>query len=135
MPRCSSTTEGDVMCSLSRSRRRVKLATLSNSISQATDPVPRRLLAFFFLNDAAPPEFSPLPLPDPLPTYPPPAVGAAEVERAFLHREPPRHLAHRREERQAPVGALDRLVGDRDRARVAERPRQLGRRQIGRAHV
>ena len=56
-------------------------------------------------------------------------MGAAEVERAFLHREPPCHFAHRREERQAPVGALDRLVGDRDRSRVAERPRQLGRRR------
>src|SRR5213079_382510 len=61
--------------------------------------------------------------------YSAPAVGATEVERALLHREPSRHLAHRGEERQAPVGALDRLVGDRDRPRVAERPRQLGRRR------
>ena len=59
------------------------------------------------------------------------AVGAAEVERALLDREPAGDLAHRREQRQAAVGALDRLVGDRDRPRGPERARDVRRgRQV-----
>ena len=57
---------------------------------------------------------------------PPAAVGLAQVVGALLDREPARHLAHRREEREAPVGALHRLVRDRDRARLLEGARELG---------
>jgi hypothetical protein len=56
----------------------------------------------------------------------PPAVRLAQVVGALLHRQPARHLAHRREERQAPVRALHRLVRDRDGARLLERPREVG---------
>src|SRR5256885_15335518 len=60
------------------------------------------LLFFFFLNDPAPPKFSPLPHPAPFPIFPPPPLakdlpppagpgpGAAGAEPATL---PPHHVA------------------------------------------
>ena len=54
------------------------------------------------------------------------AVRPAEVVGALLHGQAPGHLAHRREERQAPVGALDGLVADGDDAGL----RQSSRREI-----
>ena len=57
------------------------------------------------------------------------AVRPAEIEGSLLDGESARDLAHRREQWKAPVGALDRLVRDRDGARVAERVGQLGRRR------
>src|SRR5213594_4210748 len=57
------------------------------------------------------------------------AVRPAEIEGPLLDGEAARNLAHRREQWEAPVGALDRLVRDRDGARVAERAGQLGRRR------
>src|SRR3989338_6373138 len=53
---------------------------------------------------------------------------------SFIWRTSPRRTsrrgrAHRREEREAPVLALDRLVGDPDDARPSERARERGRRR------
>ena len=55
-----------------------------------------------------------------------PAAAVRLLERpgAHLRREPAGDLAHRREQRQAAVGGLDRLVGDPGDAGVDQRPRQ-----------
>ena len=71
------------------------------------------------------------------------AARLGEEERALLHRQAAGHLAHRGEQGQRAVGALHRLVGDRDDARGLERPRQLGRggqvqvgeEELARAHA
>ena len=62
---------------------------------------------------------------------PRPPWALLEIERALLDREPPGHLAHRREEREAAVGALHRLVGDGDAPALLERSRQLAARPPG----
>ena len=67
-----------------------------------------------------------------------PAVSAREIKGAFLDGEAPRHLAHRRQQGEAAVGALHRLVGDSDDARAHELPGQLGRgsqMEIGEEHL
>src|SRR6266850_916188 len=57
------------------------------------------------------------------------AMRAPEIERALLHGQSSGHLAHRRQQRQAPVGPLHRLVGDGDHTGAAQRARQLRRRR------
>src|SRR5256884_8418709 len=52
--------------------------------------VSRRLHMFFFLNDRAPPETSPLPPPPPLPLSRP-LADPPPLPRAGLERSPPRH--------------------------------------------
>jgi hypothetical protein len=52
------------------------------------------------------------------------AVSLLERPGAHLRREPARDLAHRREEREPPVGGLDRLVRDAGHAGVEQRPRE-----------
>ena len=65
------------------------------------------------------------------------ALAAAvllEQRHADLHREPPRHLAHRREHGERAVAVADRLVRDRDHARVEQALREVairGEVQIG----
>ena len=54
-------------------------------------------------------------------------MGLAKIEGAFLDGQPARHLAHGREQWQAPVGALDGLVRDGDDVGLFERAGQLGR--------
>ena len=57
-----------------------------------------------------------------------------EHEGAGLGGDLARDLRHRRQQRQAPVAILDRLVGDAGRARLAQAPGQLRRRgqvQVG----
>ena len=56
------------------------------------------------------------------------AVGLAEVVGALLDGQAPGDLAHRRQERQAPVRPLHRLVGEGDHVRPAE---DLGQRRRG----
>ena len=50
-----------------------------------------------------------------------PATAAHQVVSACLRRQPPRHLAHRRKQRQRPVGGLHRLVGDTGHPTLEER--------------
>src|SRR3989449_9715578 len=94
-----------------------------------------RFCSFFFFNDTAPPEFSPLPLHDALPfsSGPRRPVGADRPP----HSAPPR-------QRDALPGALPRPRGgglraaSRDGGRPAaggREARPAGARQIGRAHV
>src|SRR5256885_14168033 len=88
---------------------------------------------FFFLNDPAPPETSPLPLPDALPiwTKPPPAPACAGIGRARVP-----DLRRAVPGRPAPGGAHDG-VGDGARLRFAAGARTppAVAAQIGRAHV
>ncbi len=59
------------------------------------------------------------------------SVGPAEVVGALLDGQPSGHLAHRREERQAAVGALDGLVADGDDVRLRELASEIRRgRQV-----
>ena len=53
-------------------------------------------------------------------------MGLPQVEGALLDGQPPGHFAHRREEREAPVRALDGLVGEGDRVGLAEGVGQIG---------
>src|SRR3954451_23440981 len=62
----------------------------------------------------------------PAQTPPAPAERLLEHERARLVGDLAGHLAHRREQRQAPVRVLDRLVGDADGARLAQASREVG---------
>ena len=65
---------------------------------------------------------------------PRPPLAAVEHERAGLRREPPRDLAHRRQQRQPALAVLDRLVGDAGRAGVDQALGQLrggGEVQVG----
>ncbi len=56
------------------------------------------------------------------------AEDLLEVLGALLHRHPPRHLGHRRQQRQLAVRQLHRFVGHRHRAGLDDRPGQLFRR-------
>ena len=61
--------------------------------------------------------------------HPAAALVALQVVGADLHREPPRDLAHRHQERQRAVLELDRLVADRD---DPAREDAAGQRRLGR---
>src|SRR3954451_14904664 len=65
---------------------------------------------------------------DPAQQDPPAAERFLQHEGARLCRDLPRDLAHRREQREAPLGVLDGLVGDAGRTGLAESSRQIGRR-------
>nr|BFF03680.1 hypothetical protein GCM10020241_53550 [Streptoalloteichus tenebrarius] len=64
----------------------------------------------------------------------PPALPPLQAVRPHLRRHPPRHLAHRREQRQRPVRELDGLVGHRADTSVEQSADALpvrGQVQIG----